>query len=1104
MRMQIGSRTRAGVAALALACALPAWAGDALDLSGDWRFALDREDAGVAAHWEGRALPDRIRVPGILNAQGYGDGITAHTPWVLSLYDKDWNLREDYKAFTTPGQVKVPFLSQPPRHYLGAAWYQRDVEVPAAWRGKRIVLHLERPRWGSSAWIDGRALGANLSLVAPHDYDLGIVAPGRHRVTVRVDSRVLMAYRPDSHSISDSLGMSWNGIVGAVKLQATSPVYIADAQVFPNVADRSVRVRLAIGNGGGRAGQGTVVANGQRIPVRWDAAGGSAEFRVQYSHDAPTWDEFHPALQSLRLRLTGPDADDARAVPFGFVQVAARGTDILVNGRPVFLRGTHHGGDFPLTGYPPTDVAYWKKIFAINKAWGINHVRFHSFMPPEAAFQAADEVGIYLQPEPGMWNRFEPGSPIEAMLDDETERLIRAYGNHPSFVLLSPSNEPSGRWKDVFDRWIARFRAEDPRRLYTNGTGHTEPVVPDLDRNTDYLAVQRIGPRPLRNKTGWFGRDYAASLDGIQVPVVAHEMGQWVAYPDFSIIDKFTGYLRPGNYEIFRDSARRHGVLDRNHDFALASGYWQVACYKEEIEAALRTRGMSGYQLLDLHDYLGQGTALVGILDTFWETKGYATPEAFRRFNGATVPLARLTRTVLTTRDTFDVPVEIAHYGDKPLAGARPWWRIDDDDGHTVAQGRFAALDVPIGKNIALGRVAADLARLPAPAHYRLVVGLEGLDVANDWNFWLYPDAVDPAVPAGVFVTHAWPEAEARLAQGGAVLYLPRKADLDWTSPPLADVPVFWNRLMNPGWSRMLGLWIDRAHPALAGFPTADHMDWQWSDLVAGARAFNIERLPVGLKPIVQPIDDWNRNYRLGAVFEARVGRGRLVVVTFDLENRLAERPAARQLRRSLLDYMSGPRFQPATSVDSAALRASLFDTRVMKKLGATASGWPDAAATIDGDPNTYGLVAVKGDAPRPQPPLTIAFAAAVPFDGLVLMPRQNHRDHEGDVREWRVETSDDGAAWREVARPVLVSTFDPQTVRFGQAVTARYLRLTPLSGFGRDRASALADVAVLYTGPALPEEDGELEYRRSRSTSADVDEAGMDDGPRRRPKPVP
>jgi hypothetical protein len=117
-------------------------------------------------------------------------------------------------------------------------------------------------------------------------------------------------------------------------------------------------------------------------------------------------------------------------------------------------------------------------------------------------------------------------------------------------------------------------------------------------------------------------------------------------------------------------------------------------------------------------------------------------------------------------------------------------------------------------------------------------------------------------------------------------------------------------------------------------------------------------------------------------------------------------------------------------------------------------------------------------------------------------MPRQNHRDHEGDVREWLIQASDDGGDWRDVARAALGSTFDPQTVRFGRTVTARRLRLTPLSGFGQDRASALADVAVLYAGPPLQVETGDLEYKRSRSTSAAVDEAGMDDRPRRRRQP--
>jgi hypothetical protein len=1084
-----------------LACAMPARAADVLDLSGTWRFSLDRDDQGVAQRWYDKSLADRIKVPGILNAQGYGDAIGVQTPWVLSLYDKSWHQREDYKAYTAPGQVKVPFLSQPPRHYLGAAWYQRDVEVPRAWQGKRVVLYLERPRWGSTAWVDEREVGSNRSLVAEHEYELGMLAPGKHRVSVRVDSRMLMKYRPDSHSVSDSLGMSWNGIVGKVQLRATTPVYIDDAQVYPNVDDRSALVRLRIGNASGKGGSGTVTANGQRIAVSWNEQGGSAEFRVQYPKNAATWDEWHPVLQKLQLKLAGAGANDARQLSFGFVQIAAKGTDILVNGRPTFMRGTHHGGDFPLTGYPPTDVAYWKKIFRINKAWGINHIRFHSFNPPEAAFQAADEVGIYLQPEPGMWNEVSPGTPMEAMLYEETERMIHAYGNHPSFLMLSPSNEPKGKWKEAFDKWIAHYREADPRRIYSNGTGHTEPSVPGIDEGTDFLAVQRIGPKPLRNKPGWFGRDYAASLDGIKVPVLSHEIGQWVSYPDYRVIDKFTGYLRPGNYEIFRDSARAHGVLDKNREFALASGRYQLACYKEEIEAVLRTRGMSGYQLLDLHDYLGQGTALVGVLDTFWDSKGYATADEFRRFNGETVPLARLTRSVFTTRDSLDVPVEIAHYGQGPLAEARPYWKVQDAAGKTVLEGRLASTAIPIGKNTQLGRVGASLASLPAPAQYKLVVGLDGTRIANDWNFWLYPDKVPLDAPEAVLVTHSWDEAEQRLNGGGTVLYMPRKADLDWTSPPLADVPVFWNRLMNPGWSRMLGLWIDRRHPALAGFPTDDHMDWQWTELVAGSRAMNLDRLPRGLQPIVQPIDDWNRNYKLGMLFEARVGNGRLVVSTADLESRLDERVVARQLRKSVLDYMAGPAFQPKTTVPPSEFRATLFDTRVMKKLGAKASGWPDAANAVDGDPNTYALLSVKGEGARPQPELTIEFPAPVPFDGLVLMPRQNHRDHEGDVRELLVQVSEDGQAWREVKRAALGSSFDPQKVLFDQGVSARYLKLTSLSGFGEDRASALADVAVLYTGPRLPEEKGELEYKRSRSTSSDVDEAGMDDKRPARPK---
>ena len=1066
-------------------------AAESRDLSGEWRFAMDRDDEGVNQAWFTRDLKDGIALPGILQAQGYGDDITAKTPWVLSLYDKNWDQREDYKTHTAAGNVKVPFLSQPPKHYLGAAWYQRDIDVPAAWRGKRVALFLERPRWGSTLWIDDRKIGSNLSLVAEHEYDLGLLAPGRHRVSIRVDNRMLMAYRPDAHSVSDSLGMSWNGIVGKMELRTTSPVWLDDAQVYPDVKSRTARVKINIGNAGGRAGSGTVTANGVAHKVKWTAQGGSAEIKVRFPANTQTWDEFNPAMQNIRLQLKGAGAADTRDVSFGFAQIAAKGTQFMLNGRTLFLRGTHHGGDFPLTGYPPTDVAYWRKIIQINKDWGINHIRFHSFCPPEAAFQAADELGVYLQPEPGMWNEVSPGTAMDKMLYEETERMIKAYGNHPSFILLSPANEPKGRWKEAFDAWIAHYRKADPRRLYSNGTGHTEKEVPGLADGTDFLAMQRIGPKPLRGDKGWFGRDYGASLAGVNVPVVSHETGQWAAYPDYDIIRKFRGYLRPGNYEIFRDSLARHGMAARDKDFAWASGKFQVQAYKEEIEANLRTPGLMGYQLLDLHDYLGQGTALVGILDTFWEPKGYATAEEFRRFNGQTVPLARLLKRTYRTDETLTADVEIAHFGAAALADAQPWWKLIDATGRVAASGEFARRTIDIGKNIPLGQIRLALKDLAAPQAYRLQVGVgAGIEslAENDWNIWLYPSKITTPEPADVLVTHSWPAAEAGLAAGGKVLFLPLASDLDWSGPPLDSVPVFWNRLMNPAWSRTLGAWIDNKHPALTQFPTDRFNDWQWSELIKGARTVNLDKLPPALQPIVQPVDDWNRNFKLGLLLEAKVGDGRLMVASPDLETNLDQRIVARQLRKSVLDYMASDSFNPQTAISAADFRKALFDTLVMKKLAAKASGGNNPAYAIDGDPNTFWSAGTQA-APRTPQTLTVSFAAPASFSGLVLMPRQNHRDHEGDVREYLIETSDNGDNWKELKRGALVSTYDQQRIEFGKNVNARQLRFTALSGFGGDNTAAIAELALLYTGAALPENSGGVTYQRVKSASSDIDE---------------
>lgn len=1097
-----------------------------INLAGEWRFALDRKDAGVSERWFEKNLSDKIQLPGALQSQGYGDEISTNTPWVFSLYDKNWFLREDYTNYTRPGAVKVPFICQPPRHYLGAAWYQRDIEIPEAWTNRRAVLFLERPHWESRVWLDDQLIGTNNSLCTPHEFELGVsLKPGKHRLTVRVDNRMILPYRPDAHSVSDSLGQSWNGIVGKMELRSTPLVWIEDVQAYPNFEKKSALLKIRIGNSTGKSDFGMLriwnEANKSEFPdvaarVQWDSnqntpepefpplpavssqspvqQHGTAELQLPLGRTAATWDEFQSNLQRAKVELTGNSIDDSREIQFGLRDFKTSGNKFLINHRETYLRGTHFGGDFPLTGYPPTDVGSWRKIFQTCKNWGLNHMRFHSWCPPEAAFEAADELGFYLQIEPGMWNDFSPGGAMEKMLYAETQRIIKYYGNHPSFVLLSASNEAHGNWKPVLAKWVEHFSAADPRRLYTPDTGWAPIDQPGTVTNADYLAVARIGPNRVRGENGWFGRDYERSLRGVNVPVVAHELGQWCAYPDFDVIKKFSGYMRPGNYEIFRDSAEAHGLLAENKNFAWASGRFQFACYKEEIEANLRTRGMAGFQLLDLHDYVGQGTALVGVLDPFWESKGYATPEEFKKFCSTIVPLAKLTKRVFSTAEKFEVPVEVANFGQSALTNVPCSWEIVNSSGFIVTNGWLGSPTIPIGKNFALGKISAALSDLPAPAAYKLIVEIQNPPFANDWNFWLYPATHSDADLQNVFVTSSWDDAEAKLNSGGRVLFLPHNADLAWDCPPLDVVPVFWNRLMNPAWSRMLGLWCDTNHPALAEFPTEPNCDWQWTQITRGVRPVNLEKLPRGLTPIVSAIDDWNRNWKLGAMFECKVGAGKLLVCAFDLERDLENRPVARQLRRSLLDYMASEKFRPQTEISIADFRALHFDARIMRKLGANASSDAgDARAAIDGDPNTSWI---SGEASRnrrgaPHPHwLVIDFPKPVAMNGLVLMPRQNDRDHLGDVREYKIETSDDGQQWREVKRGELASTWSPQTINFS-VVTAKKVKFTAISGFGNDASAALGELAVSYAGPKLPEENStNIEYRRSRSTSSDVDES--------------
>ena len=639
--------------------------------------------------------------------------------------------------------------------------------------------------------------------------------------------------------------------------------------------------------------------------VAWQVSGGACELEVPLRRDAKPWDEFSPDLQTLTVTL----GESRRTIRFGLRQFVARGTQFAINGRPVFIRGTLDCCEYPRTGHPPVEVAEWKRIIGICKAHGLNEIRFHSWCPPEAAFVAADELGFYFHVEASSWanqsTTLGDGKPVDKWLYAETDRILKYYGNHPSFVLMPYGNEPGGPHHAAWlAKWVSHYKVRDPRRLFTSGAGW--PELPENQwHSRPNPRIQGWG-QGLRSRINALPpetvSDYRDFINAHRVPVVSHEIGQWCVYPNFDEVKKYTGYLKPRNFDIFRDRLAEHHLLDRAHDFLMASGKLQALCYKEEIESALRTPGMAGFELFDLHDFPGQGTALVGILDTFWEEKGYIKAAEFRRFCNNTVIIARLKKRVFSNDETLRAEIEAAHFGPQPLGDVSLTWRLVADNGAVKVGGKLPAQTVPIGNGRRIGSIAVDLDQFAVPAHYKLVLGFGGLPIENDWDLWIYPQTSKPATTDVAVVQTLDDKALAALRAGGKVLLVADPAHVrDAKKDPvgMGFSSIFWNT----AWTgrqppTTLGILCDPTHPALAGFPTEFHSNWQWWYLVTRARPMIIDDLPPQLKPVVSVIDDWFTARRLGLVFEAKVDGGKLMVSSIDLRSELPGNPVARQLRR--------------------------------------------------------------------------------------------------------------------------------------------------------------------------------------------------------------
>ncbi len=915
-----------------------------IDLAGTWQFALDPSDKGISEGWFNQVLLDTLTLPGSLTSNGKGDDISLATPWTGQIVDSSFFKNPEYAKYRELGNFKIPFWLQPLKYYKGAAWYQKNVVISKEWDGKFIGLFLERCHWESRVWVDGKEAGMQNSMGTPHQYDLTkMLAPGKHRLTVCIDNRT-KEIDPglNSHSISDHTQSNWNGMIGHLTLEARPLINIRNISVYPDIQNKKFKAKLNVANPSNKTVKVDLklIVTGAGTPEsqssKYELSSGDNILTLEYpmGNDIKLWNEFHPEIYKLTAILSDQNSKiaDTSQTTFGMREFKAVGKQLQINGQPTFLRGTLECAIFPKTGYPATDLAEWRRIFDVCRAHGLNHMRFHSWCPPQAAFDAADQTGFYLQVEVSSWanqsTTLGDGKPFDKYLYEESQRMVEQYGNHPSFCMMVYGNEPAGGNQIPFlTEFVNFWKSKDNRRIYTSGAGW-----PNLPVN-DYLSdpaprIQGWGQELKSVINGEAPRtdyDWSAYNSKFTQPVVSHEIGQWCVYPNFKEIAKYDGVMRARNFEIFRETLKDHGMQQLADSFLLASGKLQALCYKADIEAALRTKDFGGFQLLDLHDFPGQGTALVGVLDAFWGEKGYISPAEYKQFCNSTVPLARLKKCIFTNNETFEAAVEVAHYGDGPIKGCTPEWKITDNNGKEIQSGKFTKTDIPLGNGFKISDISFPLASVLTPENLKLEVTINGL--SNSWDFWVYP--VKKVVIEGAEKIKIVQKIDAQTAQflanGGSVILTLRKGTLPKEMGgdiKIGFSSIFWNTAWTRGQApHTLGILCNPNHPALAEFPTDYYSNWQWWDAMSHSGAINISSFPSEIKPIVRVIDDWVTNRPLALVFEAKVGKGKILVSGIDLVLDSDKRPEAQQLLYSLKKYMAGSKFNPTVELSTDQLK---------------------------------------------------------------------------------------------------------------------------------------------------------------------------------------
>lgn len=850
-----------------------------IDLSGQWQVKLDAEKQETMP----QAYPETMMLPGTTSAAGLG----------------------------MPNPAKETGCLTDAYRFEGAVWFMRTFTA-GDWTGEQTMLTLERTR-KTTVYLDGRPIGHQESLCTPHRYFLPPVHAGEHTLVIRVDNTDYPTR--GGHLTSPDTQSNWNGITGEISLTVAHTL-LTDLTVRPDLRRGCLRVHgHIIGAPDGVAG---IVLPGQMehlLPYRRGVLDGECPLKGNEAF----WDEAHPEIHTISIDLDG----DVYETTFGLRDVRTLGRRLLINGRETFLRGKVDNLLYPKTGYTPTDVASWMTILGIAKEYGINHYRYHTACPPDAAFTAADLLGVYMAPELPFWGTVaEEGEEgyderERDFLFQEGFRILREYGHHPSFLWLSLGNELWGS-KDVLNRMMRAYREADDTKLYSSGANNYQFVPDVLDEENVFVGVrlgrerlirgsyamcdapqgivQTTAPESVSNydasivpetlgQSGEAGKvqiQYgtgvkevdAQSADALipDVPVISHEVGQYVFYPDFSEIPHYTGPLKPRNIEAMRKNLERAGLYGEHEAFFRQTGHLAVDCYKREIETLLRSREVSGFQLLDLQDYTGQGTALVGVLNAMMENKGLISAEEWREFCAGTVVLGEFASFTGVMGEDIRFDVQISECAPEKqhtcirctlMDGERELYACDVTPG--ARQGRLTdAVSVTFPAECYRDAMQERITGLT------VVLTLED-GTRNHYPIWLIP-------PIDIRITREGIEKDGRMvafvsaeekADGAAIVVpsaegqLPAEYCTDfWCYPMFRSISESMGKPVPVG---TMGLSIDTASPLLKRFAQEDYTTPVWYAILQTA---HVQRLPADIHPAVQMIDNTERCARLGILYQ--------------------------------------------------------------------------------------------------------------------------------------------------------------------------------------------------------------------------------------------